>query len=235
MKIGKYLISYDNDRTFYILKNNGIGKKINLGKYRKSLWICDKYEIPFTLKIYSDYVLGEYTPEEDEFPTSFYFKNFGFYENQFKNLDWIWEKAAEWENFEYFDEFVAYEDYEEGVAEWMHIHKKYGNTMLFRTENENEYIFLGGQIYKFKTKSEILGFVSILSSDFVQHPYAYDDKYYYLLLEKIKIDNNFDHCKHDPYAIFYDKKPNAKKMKINSIIETKTDGQIINYFVRSEL
>lgn len=232
MPIGKYIIHMDDDRTFYLLDND---KKINLGYYRETYFIKSHTELLFFVQIYRNYICVVFAEENDKNHPSIYFKNFGFYENEFKNLDWLWEKAAkleDWENY-----FLDYpEDYEDGVEGWMDSQIAYNTTMLFQTENENEYIFIGTEIYKFKTQSKILGFVSTIDPDYLQHPYAYNDDHYYLLLDKIQVDNIFDHCKHDPYEIIERKnlyiKTNRKKMEIIQIVETDFD---LNYFVRSQL
>jgi len=80
-----------------------------------------------------------------------------------------------------------------------------GNSILLKID-ENEYVFIGDQIYSFKTTNEIIKFVSPVGNNDVPYPYAIDDKdYYYFLLAPDSgilpagcIDN-----KNDPYNYYY--------------------------------
>jgi hypothetical protein len=82
-----------------------------------------------------------------------------------------------------------------------------GNSILLKI-HEKEYVFIGYQIYSFKTKNEIVSFVSPVGNNDVPYPYAIDDKdnYYFLLggdeyTGILRIDD--DSKPDDPYRYFY--------------------------------
>lgn len=85
-----------------------------------------------------------------------------------------------------------------------------GNSILLKMDNENDtfkYVFIGDQIYSFKTNHQIVSFMSHVGNNDVPYPYAIDDKdnYYFLLGDEdsgiltIDADSKPD----DPYSYFY--------------------------------
>jgi hypothetical protein len=88
-----------------------------------------------------------------------------------------------------------------------------GNSILLKI-NENEYVFIGDQIYSFKTNHQIVSFVSPVGNNDVPYPYAIDDKdnYYFLLHPDTGILTINDDTKpHDPYEYFYSIKGKIKE------------------------
>ena len=80
-----------------------------------------------------------------------------------------------------------------------------GNSILLKMEQE-KYIFIGDQIYSFKTENNIVKFVSPVGNNDVPYPYAIDDKenYYFLLGDDtgiLRLNNEKD--KEDPYTYYY--------------------------------
>jgi hypothetical protein len=87
-----------------------------------------------------------------------------------------------------------------------------GNSILLKMSN-NEYIFIGDQIYSFNTDNEIVTFESPVGNNDVPYPYAKDDKEnYYLLLDdetcSFKIDNISE--RDDPYKYYYKLRKNIQ-------------------------
>ena len=81
-----------------------------------------------------------------------------------------------------------------------------GNSILLKME-QDKYIFIGDQIYSFKTENEIVMFVSPVGNNDVPYPHAIDDKgYYYFLLGDdsgiLRLNNEKD--KEDPYTYYYE-------------------------------
>ena len=224
-----YKISQNNNLKFTLYDKN---KKINLGFYREKFDICDNGGIPFILKIYSNYVVvnvriqQDYdTDDEDqdkpvEYSHSYYFKNLGYYRNSGLDADWIWNRAAKYKDYD--DSPKKNEKYEDGVDRWINYYLGEGNSMLFPTGNENEYIFIGWKIYRFKTKSKVIGFVSVMGNSQVPYPYAYDEDYFYLLIEDVYFKRIFNHNDNDPYEIYYQRKKSNLKLD-----EKKFDYEII--------
>jgi hypothetical protein len=80
-----------------------------------------------------------------------------------------------------------------------------GNSILLKIDDK-EYVFIGHQIFSFKTKNEIVSFVSPVGNNDVPYPYAIDDKenYYFLLVPDTGILRIDDVSKpDDPYRHFY--------------------------------
>ncbi len=85
--------------------------------------------------------------------------------------------------------------------------KFYGNSILLHIK-DNEYVYIGSEIYSFQSMSEIVKYVSPVGNSDVPYPYAIDkNNNIYLMIEnviltneKVKNDNKFD-----PYHIYYAK------------------------------
>lgn len=77
-----------------------------------------------------------------------------------------------------------------------------GNTFLLEM-SDNEYIHIGMEIYKFTTNRKIISYISPVGNNDISYPYAIDeDEYYYLMLEKTKI-NIPEQERNEPYNYFY--------------------------------
>jgi hypothetical protein len=92
-----------------------------------------------------------------------------------------------------------------------------GSSILIHVKN-NEYIFIGKDIYKFTSTNPISKYYSIMGNSDVPYPFAISKDKIYLMLENVYI--NFDDWdgKIDPYAIRYNfskKYSNIKSIKYN--------------------
>ena len=68
---------------------------------------------------------------------------------------------------------------------------------------ENQYIYIGSEIYSFYTKEPIIAYESPVGSSSVPYPYAVGEEYTYFMLDKEKVPNELlDHTK-DAYGQFY--------------------------------
>lgn len=77
-----------------------------------------------------------------------------------------------------------------------------GNSILLQITHTN-YIYIGEEIFSFKTNSQIIKYISPVGNNDVPYPHAIDeDNYYYLLLEKVKL-KIFDEYNDDPYSYYY--------------------------------
>lgn len=76
-----------------------------------------------------------------------------------------------------------------------------GNTILLKLENE--YIYVGGEIYSFKPETKIINYISPIGNNDVPYPYAIDENgRYYLMIENVVLDDVGDYT--DPYRYYYD-------------------------------
>ena len=93
-----------------------------------------------------------------------------------------------------------------------------GNSILINVKN-NEYIYIGSEIFRFYSFSDIIDYKSPVGNNDVPYPYAIDkENNYYLMIEDVVINKkstNFD----DPYNYYYNLKLstpeeiNGKKIK----------------------
>lgn len=97
-------------------------------------------------------------------------------------------------------------------------HKHVGNSILVRT-SENQYIFIGHEIYSFKTRmgDTIKQLQSGVGNSDVPYPYAIADEYTYFLLDKQTLPNNVLNLKYDAYRQFYDTKYDKKNFRVKTI------------------
>jgi hypothetical protein len=85
-----------------------------------------------------------------------------------------------------------------------------GNSILVNTE-DNNYVYIGSEIYSFKSIAKIVEYVSPVGNNDVPYPYAIDvEGNVYLLLEKVALLNGKSKIKEDPYQYYY----NTLSMKI---------------------
>jgi len=68
---------------------------------------------------------------------------------------------------------------------------------------ENHYVYIGSEIYSFKTTEPILFYESPIGSSETPYPYAVGDKYTYFMLDKEKVPNHLLDPKKDAYGQFY--------------------------------
>jgi len=98
-----------------------------------------------------------------------------------------------------------------------------GNSNLVMI-NDFEYIYIGGSIYKFKTKEVITKYVSEVGNSDVPYPFAVSASYYYLMIENVFYDKKqIPKDTHDmtrtygnniPYAFYYYYRKEFKKGKL---------------------
>lgn len=99
-----------------------------------------------------------------------------------------------------------------------------GNSILLETD-ENEYIFIGHKIIKFKSKSKIREFVSPVGNNDVPYPYAIDEENnYYLILEEVIYKKT--ESVEDPYNEYYSQK---KMTGFQNIVQIKIGDSHYNY------
>lgn len=75
--------------------------------------------------------------------------------------------------------------------------KKFDGNSILLQMTKNFYVYIGSEIFSFKTDSEIIDYVSPVGNNDVPYPYAIDaNDYYYLMIEKIKIKvpEQYDDC-----------------------------------------
>jgi hypothetical protein len=97
--------------------------------------------------------------------------------------------------------------------------KNMGNTILIQI-SKNVYVFIGYMIYLFKTNKKITSYYSPVGNNDVPYPFAIDeDKKYYLLLDRVILNNVPYKYKKDPYRYYYDNHDlkNVKILKYSEI------------------
>jgi len=129
----------------------------------------------------------------------------------------------------YFDKAILRIDKYDKVfigKDWTH--KQFnGNSILIKLNN-NEYIFVGEYLYKFKTKDVIKKYYSPIGNSAVSYPYAIGDKFTYLMNEGVYFDNDYIEDNVDPYEFYYGKSKEFKKGKliakkfIRNLLDKKT-------------
>ncbi len=79
-----------------------------------------------------------------------------------------------------------------------------GNTILLWIKDD-QYVYIGERIFRFKSLSKIVKYLSPVGNSSVPYPYAIDDEgRYYLIIENTVIKNIPRGFKRDPYDYFYD-------------------------------
>jgi len=93
-----------------------------------------------------------------------------------------------------------------------------GNSILLAIK-DNNYMYIGTNIYLFKTTKPIIKFYSIVGRSDVVYPFAYSDDKLYLLISNVCMNVDDWNKKDDPYNLYYDKKSGVKfkKYKIKII------------------
>ena len=77
-----------------------------------------------------------------------------------------------------------------------------GSSILVQQSPMN-YVYIGSEIYSFKTTEPILFYESPIGSSETPYPYAVGDKYTYFMLDKEKVPNHLLDPKKDAYGQFY--------------------------------
>lgn len=103
-----------------------------------------------------------------------------------------------------------------------------GNTILVEI-NDKEYVFIGDNIFTFKTNNKIINYTSEVGNNDVPYPYAIDSEdNFYLLIEsiilKIPIQNRLD-----PYSYYYNRNKYHDILGIKYFI-AYTDNGRVEYF-----
>lgn len=68
---------------------------------------------------------------------------------------------------------------------------------------ENHYVYIGSEIYSFRTTEPIVAYESPVGSSSVPYPYAVGEEYTYFMLDKEKVPNELLDPKKDAYGQFY--------------------------------
>ena len=68
---------------------------------------------------------------------------------------------------------------------------------------ENHYVYIGSEIYSFRTTEPIVAYESPVGSSSVPYPYAVGEEYTYFMLDKEKVPNLLLDPKKDAYGQFY--------------------------------
>jgi hypothetical protein len=68
---------------------------------------------------------------------------------------------------------------------------------------ENHYVYIGSEIYSFRTTEPIIAYESPVGSSSVPYPYAVGKEYTYFMLDKEKVPNELLDLKKDAYGQFY--------------------------------
>ncbi len=85
-----------------------------------------------------------------------------------------------------------------------------GNSILVN-HGSNEYIYIGHEIYSFKTAEPITAYYSPISNNQVSYPYAVSEKSVYFMLDKVIVPVEQINLNEDGYRQFYDKADKLKK------------------------
>jgi hypothetical protein len=79
-----------------------------------------------------------------------------------------------------------------------------GNSILLWIKDD-QYVYIGESIFRFKSLSKIVKYLSPIGNSSVPYPYAIDEEgRYYLMIENVMIENISRGFKRDPYDYFYD-------------------------------
>lgn len=91
-----------------------------------------------------------------------------------------------------------------------------GNSILIQTE-KNKYVYIGTEIYSFKTKEDINKYYSPVGNSGVPYPYAVGKTLTYFMLDKETLPNELLELNKDAYGQFYGHaiKDNKLLVKIN--------------------
>ena len=68
---------------------------------------------------------------------------------------------------------------------------------------ENQYVYIGSEIYSFRTTEPIVAYESPVGSSETPYPYAVGEEYTYFMLDKEKVPNLLLDLKKDAYGQFY--------------------------------
>jgi len=96
-----------------------------------------------------------------------------------------------------------------------------GNTILINLK-DNMYMFIGGEIYTFKTSEEIVKYVSSVGNNDVPYPCAYTKNYVYLMTEYIYYPKKLAQGE-DEYGVYFGhvKDVNLDKKQVHEIANKK--------------
>lgn len=95
-----------------------------------------------------------------------------------------------------------------------------GNSILVGIK-DNNYMYIGTNIYLFKTDKPIIKFYSIVGRSDVVYSFAYSDNKLYLLIESVYMNVDDWNKKDDPYDLYYNKKSGVKFTKYKTKIINK--------------
>lgn len=100
-----------------------------------------------------------------------------------------------------------------------------GNSVLLQL-SDHQYVFIGESIFEFVSRDVIHTYKSPVGNSDVPYPYAYGDKYVYLMIEDRAIPLNEEYQEAvrfgDPYENFYGKKqPDGEELVITKVIHKR--------------
>lgn len=78
-----------------------------------------------------------------------------------------------------------------------------GNSILLWIK-DNQYVYIGESIFRFRSLSKIVKYLSPVGNSGVPYPYAIDyEGRYYLMIENVVVENIPRGFKRDPYDYYY--------------------------------
>lgn len=103
-----------------------------------------------------------------------------------------------------------------------------GNSILIEL-SDNLYMYVGSEIYTFKTEEKITKYHSPIGNSDVPYPYAISTSFVYLMLEHVYFDRDLT-ADHDPYGVYYGHikkvpkidKDNVYRINIKKIVHRRT-------------
>lgn len=207
-----------NQKTKKILPGNKKFQKIqkNLEKYKK-YFIHDNYDRPFIVYIKSYNVYVYRIPKnrfylDEDFSQNLYVDKI----KKFKSAKIFVGKSPK---------------IKMTILSGGHGPRFIGNTILLKIK-KNVYVFIGLNIYEFKTDDEIIKYYSPVGNNDVPYPVAIGKKYFYFMISKTQIPVEYFNElkageKADAYSYYYGHKGKeplskySKKMKGVKIIQNK--------------
>lgn len=108
-----------------------------------------------------------------------------------------------------------------------------GNSILIKIKN-NKYVYIGPEIFSFKTDDDIIEYISPVGNSGVPYPYAIDNKgKYYLLIEGVILNDIPKYNINDPYEYYYENINITTDMRRISPREPKIKyfNNIVEYYI----
>lgn len=122
------------------------------------------------------------------------------------------------ENGEYiYDIFKIIKKYEYVFVPREPVYGYDGNSILIEL-SDRKYMYIGGQIYTFKTQEKIADYRSPMGNSDVPYPFAISKNYYYIMLDGVYYEKKLAQGE-DPYGVYYGHIKKVPKIQKNDIHE----------------